>query len=101
MEAFMYRFHPAWAEARRLLADGAIGRLLDVEVWFAFRSQQEASDYRMAMASGGGALLDVGCYAVNLSRWLLGDEPRGLKATARLDPGTGIDMTFSADPRLR
>ena len=96
MEAFMYRFHPAWAEARRLLTDGAIGRLLDLEVWFAFRSRLEASDYRMTMGRGGGALLDVGCYAVNLSRWLLGDEPEHVQARAMLDPATGIDLTFSA-----
>jgi len=96
MEAFMYRFHPAWLEARRLLSEGAIGQLLDVEVWFAFRSQLEATDYRVDRARGGGALLDVGCYAVNLSRWLLGDEPREVKASARLDPRTGIDLSFSA-----
>lgn len=96
MEAFMYRFHPAWAEVRRLLAEGAIGRLTDVETWFAFRSQQAASDYRMSMARGGGALLDVGCYAVNLTRWLLGDVPDAVTASARLDPAGEVDLTFSA-----
>ncbi len=96
MEAFMYRFHPAWAEVRRLLAEDAIGRLTDLEIWFVFRSQLAASDYRMTMARGGGALLDVGCYAVNLSRWLLGDEPSSVQASARLDPAGEIDLTFSA-----
>ena len=96
MEAFMYRFHPAWAEIRRLLADGAIGQLTDVEIWFAFRSRQAATDYRMTMARGGGALLDVGCYAVNLTRWLLGDEPDAVQASARLDPTGDVDLTFSA-----
>jgi predicted dehydrogenase len=96
MEAFMYRFHPAWAEVRRLLDEGAIGRLTDVETWFVFRSKQDASDYRMSMARGGGALLDVGCYAVNLTRWLLGDEPESVLASARLDPSGEVDLTFSA-----
>ena len=96
MEAFMYRFHPAWAEVRRLLDEGAIGRLTDVETWFVFRSRQAASDYRMSMARGGGALLDVGCYAVNLTRWLLGDEPESVLASARLDPTGEVDLTFSA-----
>jgi predicted dehydrogenase len=96
MEAFMYRFHPAWTEARRLLAEGTIGRLLELEIWFAFRSRQESSDYRMTMDRGGGALLDVGCYAVNLSRWLLGDEPTTVQASARLDAAGEIDMTFRA-----
>jgi predicted dehydrogenase len=96
MEAFMYRFHPAWAEVRRLLDQGAIGRLTDLEIWFTFRSMQEASDYRMTMARGGGALLDVGSYAVNLSRWLLGDDPGTVLAAARLDPTDEVDLTFSA-----
>ena len=96
MEGFMYRFHPAWPEVRRLLAEGVIGRLTDLEIWFVFRSQLAASDYRMTMARGGGALLDVGCYAVNLSRWLLGDEPESVLASARLDPSGEVDLTFSA-----
>jgi predicted dehydrogenase len=96
MEGFMYRFHPAWAMARELLADGAIGRLTDLEIFFAFRSRQEASDYRMTMSRGGGALMDVGCYAVDLSRWLLGDEPLEVRAAARVDARTGVDLTFSA-----
>jgi len=95
MEAFMYRFHPAWVEARRLIADGVIGRILDVAVWFAFRTTR-SDDYRLVPEKGGGALLDVGCYAVNVSRMLLGDDPGAVHAAARLDPGTGIDITFSA-----
>lgn len=95
MEAFMYRFHPAWVEARRLIAEGAIGRILDVAVWFAFRTT-ESGDYRLVKDQGGGALLDVGCYAVNVSRMLLGDDPVAVHAAARLDPATGVDMTFSA-----
>ena len=95
MEAFMYRFHPAWVEARRLLADGAIGRILDVAVWFGFRTTR-SNDYRLVREQGGGALLDVGCYAVNVSRMLLGDDPDVTHAAARLDAATGVDMTFSA-----
>ncbi len=95
MEAFMYRFHPAWTEARRLVAAGAIGTITDVEVWFAFRGVR-SGDYRLNPAFGGGALLDVGCYAVNLSRWFLGDDPRSVQATARRHPSTGVDMTLSA-----
>ena len=96
MEAFMYRFHPAWTEARRLLAEGAIGRLTAIETWFSFRARDDGSDYRRRVSSGGGALLDLGCYAVNLSRWLLGDEPAAVTASASLDPGGEVDLTFSA-----
>ena len=94
MEAFMYRFHPAWVTTRSLIADGAIGRVTDVAVWFAFRSTRP-TDYRHGVDSGGGALYDVGCYAVDVSRMLLGDNPTRVLGAARLDPVSGVDLTFS------
>jgi predicted dehydrogenase len=94
MEAFMYRFHPAWDMVRGLIADGAVGRLTDVGVWFSFRSTR-VGDYRLDFDAGGGALYDVGCYAVDASRMLLGDEPDRVLGTARLDAETGVDLTFS------
>jgi predicted dehydrogenase len=94
MEAFMYRFHPAWIATRELIADGAIGRIIDVGIWFAFRTTQ-AGDYRLTFEAGGGALYDVGCYAVNVSRMLLGDNPERVLGAARRNPQSGVDMTFS------
>jgi predicted dehydrogenase len=94
MEAFMYRFHPAWVKVRELIADNAIGRITDVGTWFAFRTVHDA-DYRLDFAAGGGALYDVGCYAVNVSRMLLGDNPDRVLAAARRNPTTGVDMTFN------
>ena len=94
MEAFMYRFHPAWARVRGLISEGAIGQLLDVGIWFSFRTNR-TGDYRLDFAAGGGALYDVGCYAVNVSRMLLGDHPDHVLGTARIDSESGVDMTFS------
>jgi predicted dehydrogenase len=94
MEAFMYRFHPAWVAVRGLIDDGAIGRIIDVGIWFSFRSTRP-TDYRHAFHSGGGALYDVGCYAVDVARMLLGDDPNRVLGTARVDPESGIDLTFS------
>ncbi len=94
MEAFMYRFHPAWEEVSRLIAAGRIGRITDVAIWFSFRSTRP-TDYRHDAASGGGALYDVGCYAVDVIRTLLGDDPQQVLATARIDPAINVDMTFT------
>ena len=94
MEAFMYRFHPAWTAVRGLVADGAIGRIIDVGIWFSFRSTRP-TDYRHDATAGGGALYDVGCYAVDASRMLLGDNPKRVLGAGRVDPGVGVDMTFS------
>lgn len=94
MEGFMYRFHPAWALLRRLLDDGTIGRVRDVAIWFSFRTTRTV-DYRLDFNAGGGALYDLGCYAVSVSRMLLGDDPRRVLGAARIDHATGVDMTFS------
>ena len=95
MEAFMYRFHPAWTQVRRLVADDQIGQITDIEVWFAFRGVR-SDDYRLVPEHGGGALLDLGCYAVSVSRWFFGDDPAIVRASARRHPATGVDMTLSA-----
>lgn len=94
MEALMYRFHPAWVRTREIVADGRIGRITDVAVWFSFRSTRP-TDFRHTERSGGGALYDVGCYAVDVIRTFLGNHPEHVLATARLDPATGVDLTFS------
>src|SRR5437879_12141332 len=50
----------------------------------------------MRASLGGGALLDVGCYTVNVSRWILG-EPDGVLATLKRDssPDDGVDTTVT------
>ncbi len=94
MEAFMYRLHPAWAAVRELVASGAIGDLVAVQSWFSFYNDDPAN-IRNVRAYGGGALYDVGCYCVNLSRMLFGSEPRRVEASIRRDPATGVDATTS------
>ena len=39
---------------------------------------------------GGGALMDVGCYCVNVSRTVVGEEPVEVQATASR-AATGVD----------
>ena len=54
-----------------------------------------AGDFRLVPELGGGALFDVGCYTVNIARWLLG-EPDTVAGEARIDPETRVDMTTTA-----
>ena len=90
-EGFMYRFHPIWDEVRSLLAAGRIGPLSTLEATFTFRLDEPDSIVSSA-ALGGGALLDVGCYAVHAARWLAGAEPRRVSAFARFIGG--VDQTM-------
>jgi predicted dehydrogenase len=86
MEAFMYRFHP---RTRRFVE--ALRDPMYVHASFGFTLTRK-NDYRFQDELGGGALLDVGCYAVSVSRWVLG-EPTNVFARSRVD---GVDMTTSA-----
>ena len=92
MEAFMYRFHPrtrAFVERVR-----AGERPVHVQAGFGF-TLKKPDDYRFRRHLGGGSLLDVGCYAVSVSRWLLG-EPDTVLALGRVDPVTDVDMSVTA-----
>jgi len=95
MEAFMYRQHPSWVAVRELVASGRIGRLIAVQSWFSYYNDDPAN-IRNIQAVGGGALYDVGCYNVNLSRMLFGAEPTRVSATITRDPVLGVDTTTSA-----
>jgi xylose dehydrogenase (NAD/NADP) len=66
MEAFMYRFHPRM-QALQESVDG-VGF---IHAGFSF-ALAGADNYRWHANLGGGALLDVGCYTLDVARWLLG-----------------------------
>jgi predicted dehydrogenase len=95
MEAFMYRLHPSWEAVRELVASGRIGRLRAVQSWFSYFNDDPANIRNIA-EFGGGALMDVGCYSVNLSRMLFGGEPDRIEASVTRDPETGVDVLTSA-----
>jgi predicted dehydrogenase len=95
MEAFMYRLHPTWAAVNELVGSGRIGRLQAVQSWFSYFND-DATNIRNVLEYGGGALMDIGCYSVNLSRMLFGAEPTHVHAALRRDDATGVDVLTSA-----
>jgi predicted dehydrogenase len=94
MEAFMYRHHPSWVALRDLVTNGRIGRLMAVQTWFSFYND-DPTNIRNIPEAGGGALFDIGCYAVNLSRMLFDAEPTTVLGSLRRDE-TGTDVLTSA-----
>lgn len=93
MEAFMYRFHPRTEALVALVRSGALGTPPVVRSHFTFRLTNPAN-IRFDAALGGGALLDVGCYCVNVSRTVLGAEPVEVQATATWGP-TRVDTQLA------
>ena len=94
MEAFMYRFHPQWLAARRLVADEAIGRLRSVHTLFSYYNVDPAN-VRNQRDAGGGALMDIGCYGVSVARFLFGAEPSRAIGVMERDPTFGTDRLTS------
>jgi predicted dehydrogenase len=95
MEALMYRFHPAWVEVRHLVEGGSIGALRSVHTEFAYFLDDPAS-FRSQPSLGGGALMDLGCYAVDASRMMFQREPAVIAASVLKHPVNQTDMVSSA-----
>lgn len=94
MEAFMYRFHPQMAEAKRRIEAGEIGRVLHIHSTRTAYGR-DRNNPRFWRGAGGGALMDIGCYCVNFARFFANAEPKGVEAQAHFDDQTGVDLTLS------
>ena len=90
LEAFMVRQHPQWLRARHLVREGALGEARLVQACFAYVNEDPANIRNRADA-GGGALFDIGCYALVFARFLFGAEPLRVAAFADRDPASGVD----------
>jgi predicted dehydrogenase len=98
MEAFMYRFHPRTEQVVKRLRSGAVGDLRAIRSAFTFRLRTR-DNIRLDAALGGGSLMDVGCYCVNVSRTMAGAEPIQVQATARWGD-TGVDEELTGIMRF-
>lgn len=91
LEGFMYRFHPQMVEAQQLVIGGAIGRVVHIHSRFTGYGR-DSQNPRYWADAGGGALMDLGCYCVNLSRLFAG-EPQQVQARAHIE--NGVDLTIA------
>lgn len=89
MEAFMYRFHPQWQTARNLVREGSIGQVRSIHSHFAYNNR-DLNNIRNNADWGGGALMDIGCYCISLSRFIYDEEP--LRVLGYITPYAGYDV---------
>lgn len=94
-EAFMVRTHPQWLRARQIVDSGEIGDLRSVIGAFSYYNV-DARNIRNVPEYGGGALLDIGCYPVTISRFLFRREPVRVSAVVERDAALGTDCLTSA-----
>lgn len=95
MEGFMYRFHPQHDKVAEILDSGAIGEVRTVSSRFAF-PMKPARLYRVNrdIDDGGGAMWDIGPYAVHTARLWFDNEPVAATAMAKLNEhGADVSLT--------
>ncbi|HPM67714.1 MAG TPA: Gfo/Idh/MocA family oxidoreductase [Piscinibacter sp.] len=95
MEAFMVRFHPQWQRVRELVRAGRIGTPRAVQVFFSYFND-DPGNIRNQADIGGGAVYDIGCYAIVAGRYLFEADPARVIALVDRDPALGTDRTTSA-----
>lgn len=94
-EAFGYRNHAQWSKVLELIAAGAIGPVRAAHAVLA-KQFLDPADVRNNPAAGGGALYDLGSYAINGLNLVHGRPPLRVSAVAEHDPRFGIDRLTSA-----
>ena len=93
-EAFMIRHHPQWIRAREIIASDEIGELKSVQAAFSYFNADPAN-IRNRLETGGGALMDIGCYALMSGRLLFGADPARVIALIDSDPAFRTDRHVS------
>jgi len=95
MEAFMYRFHPQWQHAKKLVSEGKIGELKNVQSFFSYYNV-DPNNIRNQKEAGGGGLMDIGCYCISFARFLFDKEPKRVLGVMEYDPDSQTDVLTSS-----
>jgi predicted dehydrogenase len=93
-EAFMARTHPQWLRAAEIIRSGRIGDLRVVSGYFSYFNR-DPKNVRNIADIGGGAILDIGCYPITLSRMMFQAEPLRVHALLDRDPDFKTDRLAS------
>jgi predicted dehydrogenase len=93
-EAFMIRTHPQWLGVRELVLEGEIGELRAIQGFFSYYNR-DPQNIRNIPHMGGGGLMDIGCYPITTSRFVLAQEPVKVIGLMESDPDMQIDRLTS------
>lgn len=95
IEAFHYRYHPAFETCLAWLAADEIGEVREIHAAFDVHIKDNGTEIRHRVETGGGAMMDLGCYPLHWALTVMGEAPRDVEASATLTP-TGVDETLQA-----
>ncbi|HEY8688900.1 MAG TPA: Gfo/Idh/MocA family oxidoreductase [Chitinophagaceae bacterium] len=94
MEAFMYRFHPQWKYAKKLVDDKVIGDVKTIQSFFSYYNI-DPNNIRNKKEAGGGGMMDIGCYCVSFARFIFSNEPEKVFGLLEFDPQLQTDRIAS------
>ncbi len=94
-EAFMVSYHPQWEAAVAAIESGRIGKVRAVQTAFSY-TNTDLQNIRNQKEVGGGAIYDIGGYAVATARLIFGAEPTRVVSVCDVDPESGCDRLSSA-----
>ncbi|MEM9224879.1 MAG: Gfo/Idh/MocA family oxidoreductase, partial [Pseudomonadota bacterium] len=95
IEAFHYRYHPAFARLIEWLRGGELGAIKSIEAHFNAPIANVGGEIRHQVETGGGAMMDLGCYCLHQILSVMNTKPVTIRAQARLTP-QGVDETMQA-----
>ena len=95
MEAFMYRFHPQWIRTSQIVKSEELGTVMTTAGIFSY-DNKDPKNIRNNTETGGGSLLDIGCYTVSTARLLMQAEPVRVICSLQRDPVYKTDRYASA-----
>jgi len=98
MEAFHTLYHPLAAHMKAIIDRGELGKLRHLDIQFC-TVMWRWWDIRLRYEMGGGATMDLGCYAIRLLRFLTGAEPEVVRAQAHC-VSPQVDRWMTADLRF-
>ncbi|MCI6851888.1 MAG: Gfo/Idh/MocA family oxidoreductase [Clostridiales bacterium] len=81
---------PLYKELRELLSSGKLGRVNLVTMNFGSFKEYDMGNRFFNRALAGGAMLDIGVYALSFVRWFLDSKPENLLSQVKTAP-TGVD----------
>ena len=94
IEAFMYRCHPQTQDVLSAIRSGRIGQVKLIRSSFCFNARHPETNTRFVRELGGGALMDIGCYCIDLAMLIAGVPATDMHAAGRLYK-TGVDVSAS------
>ncbi|MBX9789328.1 MAG: Gfo/Idh/MocA family oxidoreductase [Pirellulales bacterium] len=95
VEAMHWRYHPLAARIREIIDSGVLGPIKRIDTW-ACVPILGRRDIRYQYELGGGALMDLGCYAISVLRFAAAAEPQVTAADVRLAT-PNVDRWLQAD----